>query len=100
MLRYNQVTAAYCNASAVAGAFFYVGRSNTMNARTPQEIGKIMASLREEKGWSQDELALIASVNLKDIKKIEGGSDKSSSVAFLRVFHALEVKNPDKIIFK
>lgn len=70
-----------------------------MKPRSGEEIGKRIKALRLEKGWSYEELAQRAKVTVEDIENIETSFHDDESGLLLKIFIALEVQNPDDILY-
>jgi transcriptional regulator with XRE-family HTH domain len=57
--------------------------------RTVREAGPLVRELREERGWSQTELALKASVSRSFVIDLESGKATVETSKFMDVFQAL-----------
>lgn len=56
-----------------------------------EEIGKRIIQLREQKGWSQSDLARACSKDRQAIEKLENGKVNPTLYTLLEVANALEV---------
>lgn len=56
-----------------------------------RDIGKRIRERREEKGWSQEQLAIEADVDNSHLGKLERGDGNPTVKLVFRIAHALEV---------
>ena len=63
-------------------------------------VGRRIRSLRETKGWTQQELGNQADVNYKFLGEIERGQQNPSLNVLVKVASALEVDLPDLLRFE
>jgi len=57
-----------------------------------KELGKRIVELREQKGWSQSDLARACNKDRQAIEKLENGKVNPTLYTLLEVANALEVK--------
>jgi len=63
-------------------------------------LGRRIRSLRESKGWTQQELGTQADVNYKFVGEIERGQQNPSLNVLVKIASALEVDLPDLLRFE
>ena len=59
-----------------------------------KELGKRIIGLREQKGWSQSELARACNKDRQAIEKVENGKVNPTLYTLLEIANALEVSLP------
>lgn len=64
-----------------------------------KEIGKRIIALREEKGWSQADLARACNKDRQAIEKLENGRVNPTLYTLLEIANALEVSLPELVDF-
>ena len=67
------------------------GRIASFEPRVAEAFGKVVRSLREQRGVAQDAFALVAKVDRSYFGKLERGERQPSLALLLRIATALEV---------
>lgn len=63
------------------------------------ELGKRIIMLREQKGWSQSDLARACNKDRQAIEKLENGKVNPTIYTLLELANALEVSLPELVNF-
>lgn len=62
------------------------------------DVGRRIAELREDRGWTQAEAATHANVSIKYVQKVEGGSANLSIHSLVKFANALRVPLADLFV--
>lgn len=63
-----------------------------MRVRTARDLGAVVRAEREDRGWSQQELAAAAGVSKRWLVAVEAGKPGAEIGLVLRTLHALDLE--------